>query len=93
MHVALMLMLCSAAVHVGVSQSPPTVLPRTETVPPLIQNCYLESDLVPFLAYLPNGTECILGFSMLHAQSVSAVTPARVANALMNVCNDNCGGL
>ena len=90
MRVALMLMLYSTAVHVGVSQLLPTVLPRTETVPPLIQKCQA-NDQFPFLESLPNGGQCILSLGTIDGSAVT--TPFQVADALVNVCNDDCGGI
>ena len=92
MHVALVLLLCSTMVSVGVSQSPPTVTNRTDTVAPVIQTCH-PSDLRAFILSLPNGVQCESGIGILSNPSTNpSATPAQVANALANVCHDDCGG-
>ena len=83
MHASLVLMLCSAVVHVGVSQS---VIPQT--VPP--QSVCQTNDRFPFLQSLPNGIQCILG---LGAITNPFSTPAQVAEGLVNYCTDDCGGI
>ena len=83
MHEVLVLMLCSAIIHVGVSQS---VIPQT--VPP--QSVCQADDQFPFLQSLPNGTQCILG---LGAITNPFSTPAQVAEGLVNYCTDDCGGI
>ena len=84
MHAALVLMLCSAVVHVVVSQS---VIPQT--VPPQSEICQLD-DRLPFLQSLPNGIQCLLGLSAI-INPFS--TPAQVAEGLINYCTDDCGGI
>ena len=84
MHAALVLMLCSAVVHVGVSQS---VIPQT--VPPPSEMCGF-LDRYSFLETLPNGIQCILSRGAI---TNPFATPASLAAGLMNYCNDDCGGI
>ena len=94
MQVALVLVLvlctCSTVVHVGVSQSLPTVLPRTETVPPPIQTCS-QDDQIAFFSSLPNAAVC--GSSVGTVFAPPANDTVTLANALKNVCTDDCGGI
>ena len=83
MHTALVLMLCSAVVHVGVSQS---VIPQT--VPP--QSICQGDDRLAFLETLPNGMQCILS---IQRTSDLSHTPTQMAEALVNFCIDDCGGI
>ena len=72
-------MLCSAIVHIGVSQS---VIPQT--VPP--QSTCQGDDRLAFLETLPNGMQCILSIQRTH-------TPTQIAETLVNFCIDDCGGI
>ena len=89
MRVALVLLLCSTVVHVGVSQLFTTAQPHIGTVAPEIQVCD-EIDRLPFISSLPNGVQCALGLSTL---SNPFTTQDQVDSALANVCNDDCGGI
>ena len=89
MHVAVVLLLSSAVIHIGVSQSLPTVLPSTETIAPPIQNSKCDaSDRIPFFA--SNGIPCVLSIGTLTSP---LATPTQVADALLTFCRDDCGGI
>ena len=89
MHKALLLLLCSTVLHVGVSQTLSTVLPRTETVAPPIQRCSLD-DQAAFVATLPKAQEC--GASLITVFGPTANNTVALRNALVNLCTDDCGG-
>ena len=90
MHVALLLLLCSTAVHTGVSQTLPTILPRTETVAPPVQRCTLD-DQIAFISALPNAEEC--GLSLQTVFTPPANDSMALNKALKSVCTNNCGGI
>ena len=83
MHAALVLMLCSAIGHVGVSQS---VIPQT--VPP--QSVCQGNDRLAFLETLPNGMQCILS---IQGTTELFNPPTQIAQDLANFCSDDCGGI
>ena len=91
MHVALVLLLCSTVVDIGMSQTLPTVLPRTETIaPPAIRKCSLE-DQISFISTFPNAAVC--GPSIATVFDPPANNTMALANALKNVCTNDCGGV
>ena len=90
MHVAIVLLLCSAVVHIGVSQSFPTVLPRTETVAPTTQKCSLE-DQVAYISSLPNAVVCGPSLGTVFLPPANDTTA--LADALKDVCTNDCGGV
>lgn len=91
MHVAFVLLLCSTMIHVGVSQTLPTVLPHMETVaPPIIKKCTLE-DQIAFITTLPNAAVCAQSIETIFTQPVN--NTVALTNALKNMCTDDCGGI
>ena len=89
MHVALLQLLCSTVLHIGVSQTLPTVLPHTETVAPPIQRCTLE-DQMAFISTLPNAEVC--GLSLVTVFNPPANDTMAISKALKNVYTNDCGG-
>ena len=99
MHVALLLLLCSMStlVHVGVSQTESEIFTtdslytgvNSVTNSPAVQMCD-EIAQRRFVESLPNGAQCYSGLNTLPNPLAS---PDAVANALANVCNDDCGGI
>ena len=86
MHVAIVLLLCSTVMHVGISQMLPAIPPRTETAVPAISKCDL-GDLLAFIT--SNGIDCIVSYTTLIFNN----PPSKVASALEIVCTDDCGGI
>ena len=73
------------------TQTLPTVLPRTETVaPPAIQKCTLD-DQITIISTFPNAAVC--GPSIATVFDPPANNSLALANALKNVCTDDCGGV